>query len=204
MAQFSPSNQTVQVTTGNVRTTVDFPNTSLGTPLPYPAGVFPNPLGSTFWDNAISAANLNGVGTKYRYVKFQSTANPALTAAPAAVWYTDATMTTVTSVLAEAITASPQAFAGLMMPNTTDLPAMTAALINANGGAGVWIAVGGIVSGVVTNSGVAGQQQVASAANWGVAGGFATTALGVAPINRAAVIALTISPGAVYVLAESL
>lgn len=206
MAQFSPSNQTIQVTTGNVRTTVDFPNTSLGTPLPYPSGVFPNPLGSTFWDNAITVANPNGAPTKYRYVRYQSTANPAVQANPACVWYVDATMTLVTGVLAESLTGTQASFAGLMMPNTTDLPSLTAALLNANNGAAVWIAVAGIVTGVVSDSAAAGNQLFASGANWAAAGGFgaAHIAAATATTGRRAATAFAATPSTVYVEAESL
>lgn len=202
MAQFSPSNQTVQVTTGNVRTTVDFPNTSLGTPLPYPTGVFPNPLGSTFWDNAITVANPNGQPTKYRYVKYQSTANPAVQANPAAVYWTDLTMTTVSGAVAEGW-GGQSSFAGIMMPNTTDLTTLTAALLNANGGAAVWIAVAGIVTGVVSAAAAAGDQLMATA-NWTATGGFTKVAVGVAPTGRVAAFAFGASPSTVYVNAESL
>jgi len=205
MAQSQISNETAQVTTGNVRTTVDFPNTALGSPFPYPSGVFPNPLGTAFFDNAISASNLNGQPTKYRYVKYQSTANPAVQAAPAAVWWADPTMTTVTGVLAEAW-GGQNSFAGLMMPNTTDLPSLTAALLNANGGAAVWIAVAGWVTGVVTAATTIGDELMASQANWTTTGGFSRMATPTtAPTGKVSAYSATAgSPSTVYVAAESL
>ena len=214
MAQFSPSNQTVQVTTGNVRTTVDFPNPTVagsglnlvGFPNPYPSPAFPNPLGSTFWDNAVTTANPNGTPTKYRYVRCVFTATPAIQAAPACVWYTDATMTSVTATLAESLTGTRSSFAGLIMPNSTDLSTLTTALLKANGGAAVWIAVAGIVTGVVSDATAAGDQLFASAVDWTTAGGFGAThiAAATATTGRRAATASAASPSTVYVEAESL
>jgi hypothetical protein len=203
MAQFSPSNQTVQVTTGNVRTTVDFPNTSLGTPLPYPTGVFPNPLGSTFWDNAVSTANLNGQPTKYRYVQFKGTLAPAIQARPAAVWWLDLTMTTVTPTLAEAW-GGASSFAGLLMPNSTDVSGLTTAQLQANGGAAVWIAVGGIVTNVASPAAAAGDQLFGAAADWTANGGFTKVAVGAATVGRQVGYAFGASPSTVFLTAESI
>lgn len=204
MAQFSPSNQTVQVTTGNVRTTLDLPNTTfVGVPFPYPSGVFPNYLGSTFWDNAVTVANPYGTPTKYRYVRCIFTATPAIQTTPAAVWYTDSTMTAVTATLSEAW-GGASSFAGLLMPNSTDQPNLTSAILKANGGAAVWIAVAGIVTGVGTAAAAAGDQLMATQADWTTTGGFSKVALGASPTNRVAGYAFAATPSTVYVSAESL
>jgi len=202
MAQFNPTNQTIQVTTGNVRTTVDYPNTSLGQPQPYPSVVFPNYLGSTFWDNAISTANPYGQPTKYRYLKYLSTSNPTLLATPAPVWYTDATMTIVTGKFSESA-GGVSFFAGIMMPNTGDLSGLTAALLNANSGAAVWVAVGGIVTGVASAATTAGDMLYANV-DWTTTGGLARVAAGGTPLGKTSAYAYAASPGTVYVNAESL
>ncbi len=206
MAQFNPSNQTVQVTTGNVRTTVDLPNTSLANPFPYPTGVFPNPLGSVFWDNVVTTANLNGRPTKYRYLQMKLTATPTILTGPSAVWYTDKTMTTITATKSEAW-GDVSSFAGFLMPNSTDISTLTTAILKngaASTGAAVWVAVGGWVDGAVTSATTAGDQLFATQADWTTTGGFSRVAAGGATVGRISAVALAATPDAVYVMAESL
>jgi len=145
MAQFGPSIQTATITTGNVRTTIDPYTGSSFAAYPEPFGA-KNPLGSAYYDNQGSTTNPYGTGTKYRYVRYNSTSNPALTSVtgPFVVYWTDATFTTVTPVSSEALTATVNLPAGLAMPNLTSLPSLTAAQLNGNY---IWIAVGGYVPG---------------------------------------------------------
>lgn len=148
---FGASQQTAQITTGNVRTTYD-PYKTTG---PIPPGGLPNALGTTYYDvgGAVGAptsgpGNPAGVSTLYKYVLYKSTTNPALVAAPAIVYYTDNTYTVVSGTLADGLTGKACDAAGLLMPNTTDVSGLTAAILNNSGnGSGVWIAVGGYVKG---------------------------------------------------------
>lgn len=195
MAQYGSSDQTVQVTTGNVRTTMDkFDATQLN-------NAARNTLGSVYVDNAVTAANPNGAPTKYRYVRYNSAANSvALQANPAAVYWTDNTFTVVTGKISEAWTANASSFAGLLMPNTTDFVGLTAALLNGNF---IWIAVSGLVKAVVSAAAAAGDQMMATV-DMSTTGGLTKVAAGVAPTNRVAGYAAAASPSDVWVFAESL
>jgi hypothetical protein len=183
MAQFGASIQTAQITTGNFRTALD----------PFVPGFagYPNnpgernPLGAAYYDSTGSASNPWGVPGKYRYVRYNSTINPTPIATPGPVFWTDATFTTVTGVESESLGGGVlNMVAGLMMPNTTNLPSLTAATLNGNF---VWICVGGYVSGVIAATAVAGSTIIAATGN------FAVTALGLAtaPTNRVIGIATT-------------
>jgi len=173
---------------------------------PYPTPGFPNPLGAPYFDNAVTVANPNGRTTKYRYVQMKLTATPAIQTGPAAVWYTDKTMTTVTATISEAW-GGLSAFAGVLMPNSTDLTTLTTAILKngaATTGAAVWIAVAGWVDGVVSAATTAGDQLFASQADWTTTGGFARVAVGGTTIGRISGVALAATPDAVYIMAESL
>lgn len=146
MAQFGPSIQTATISTGNFQTTIDAYNASSFAAYPEPYGAR-NPLGASYYDNPGSNSNPYGTYTKYRYVRYNSTANPALTAVtgPFIVYWTDATFTTVSPVSTESLTGGLNLIAGLAMPNVTALTTLTASGLNGNY---CWIAVGGYVSGV--------------------------------------------------------
>jgi len=145
MAQFGASIQTAQISTGNFRTTIDPYNANLAGSYPLPYGQ-KNPLGAAYYDATGSLSNPFGVPGKYRYVRYNSTSNPALTGVtgPFIVYWTDATFTTVTPVSSESLTGTVNIPAGLAMPNLTSLPNLTAAQLNGNF---IWIAVGGYVPG---------------------------------------------------------
>lgn len=178
MGMFGPSNQTLQVTTGNFRTTVDpFDATQLNNKAQ-------NALGSLYFDNPVSVVNPNGLMSIYKYVRYNSVTNPALVAAPAIVYYTDETLTVVSGTLADGV-GGANLFAGWLMPNTTDLPNLTAAKLNGNF---CWICVGGFLSQAVSPAAVAaGDNVIASVGN------FTTVrvASGTALITRPAGIALS-------------
>lgn len=201
MAQYGPTNQTVEFR--NPRTQVDLPILTTVSVGPFPSPQFPNQLGVVYYDNPVTIANPNGAPTKYRYVQFKGTAAPAIQARPAAVWWIDATMTTVTPTLSEGW-GGQSSFAGLLMPNSTDVSTLTTAILQANGGAGVWIAVAGIVAGVASAAAAAGAQMFAAAADWATNGGFTTAAVGAATVGRQAGYAFAASPSTVYVAAESI
>lgn len=177
MAQFGASIQTAQVTSGNFQTTVD----------PYVTGYagYPNNPGqrsvpgAAYYDSKGTNSNPWGVPGKYRYVRYNSTSNPALTGltAPAPCYWTDNTYTTVSPVYTEGV-AGINLVAGLIMPNTTALPNLTAATLNGNW---IWICVGGFVSGVIgVTSTAAGDAIIGSTTTFVPA----RVAAGTAPTNR--------------------
>ena len=154
MAIFGGSQQTAQITASNVRLQVD--QWAASAP-----GVtnnnMKNPLGLVYYDVGGNAGTPTsspglyvGAPAVYKYVLYKSTANPALQSAPAVVYYTDETFTTVSGQASEGFTGTTIDCAGFLMPNTTDTlisgAALTAAYLNNGGlGSGVWIAVGGVV-----------------------------------------------------------
>jgi hypothetical protein len=117
-----------------------------------------NPLG-TLWtspspsQSSTVLATTGGYGcfTTYKYVRYNSTANPAMVAGPAPVYYTDETFTVVSGVFTEGIvstTGSANSIAGFLLPNTGSVAGVglgsgvSATLLNGNF---VWIAVEGFV-----------------------------------------------------------
>lgn len=173
MAQFGASIQTAQITTGNFQTTVDLYQASSFSSYPESNGQ-QNPLGAAYYDATGTTANVWGVPGKFRYVRYLSTANPALTGVtgPFIVYWTDATFTTVTPVSSESLTGGLNLVAGLAMPNLTAIPG----LVNAGatgtqtnlGGNYIWVCVGGYVSGVYVAGATptAGQNLIGSATNF--------------------------------------
>lgn len=186
MAQFGASIQTAQVSTGNFQTTIDqF--------VPGLAGYPTNPgarnqVGAAYYDATGSLSNPNGVPGKYRYVRYNSTANPTVTAGISPVYWTDATFTTVSGVMSEGLF-GVNSIAGLLMPNTNALATLTATVLNGNF---VWICVGGYVAGVTAPGATAAGDSII-----GAAGNFtpARVAAGTAPTNRAIGFATTAIAG---------
>jgi hypothetical protein len=187
---------TPRVTTGNVRTTFDVfspaPGPSTPGPTPAPFSGLTNPLGAIYTDvggtDSISGTLVQlplNVGAIYKYVLYKSATNPALVTGPAPVYYTDNTKTVVSGAAADAFPAPAtpsSALAGVLMPNTTDLPNLTAAILNNGGnGSGVWICIGGFVkaSRDVGAVAVAGTQLVGGVGNftWALVAAFAATAV---------------------------
>lgn len=194
MAQFGASIQTAQVTTGNFRTTVDqFVSGYTGYPGNPGARAIP---GSSYYDStgsftAVTTAtpygNEFGPPGKYRYVRYYSTSNPALTGltAPAPVYWVDTTYTTVTPVYSESVTGGINAVAGILMVNTTDL----VGLVNSTPTTGqtalqgnfVWICVAGFVANAIGAASTAADDAVIGSVTTFVPG---RTAALTAPTDR--------------------
>jgi hypothetical protein len=162
MAIFGASNQLLQIDSGKALTTLFNPALS-------PISVYANigetqVLGQRYFsvENA-TAANPFGSQLVYMLVQYKSTAQPAPTSAPAPVYWTDNTYTTVTGVQSESLIGL-NGLAGYLMVNTTSYAGLTAAQLQ---GAQVLIAVAGrLVGGVSPASIVAGDYIIAAAGNW--------------------------------------
>lgn len=129
-----------------------------------------NPLGSLWTipspsqggNTILATAAGYGSFLTVKYVRYNSTANPAMVAGPAVVYYTDETFTTVSGVFSEGNvtgTGSASSVAGVLLPNTGSVAGVglgtgvTAALLNGNY---VFIAVAGFVPSCVISSGTQG------------------------------------------------
>ncbi len=162
MPLYGQSQQSMQVTTGNFRTTMDAYQASTVVQ-PYQPNGAKAIVGGAIYDDTPSVTYPNGILSKYRYVRYNSTANAAVVAFPAPVFWTDEAKTTVTSTLTESISATVQDIAGWLMPNSTDISGLTAALLNGNW---VWICVAGYVKGGAAAAGSAGDWLVGSSGAW--------------------------------------
>jgi hypothetical protein len=162
MAFLNPSNQLIQIDSGNALTYLFNPSVS-------PIQVYAN-LGESqvpgqryFSISSQSASNPYGAPAIYVLVYYKSTAQPAPTSAPAPVYWTDATYTTVSGVQSEALIGL-NGIAGYMMVNTTSYSGLTATLLQ---GALVLIQVAGhLVGGVSPASIVAGDYIIGASGNW--------------------------------------
>lgn len=170
MAQYGMTIQLMQF--GSPRTYMDVYTTVPG---PYPPYGQKAPLGAAYMDNTPSTTYPWGVPAKYRYVRYNSTANAAVVGYPAPVFWTDAGRTTVTSTMSEGITATQQDLAGWMMLNSGDQTALTATILNGNF---VFICVAGLVTGAASAASIAaGDWLIGGATAWTpvrVAGGTAS------------------------------
>lgn len=160
MAYFGFNEQT-QITTQNVRTTLDLYNASLLQTGPTASsGGAMNTLGQAYYDYDPTY----GFWTKYRYVKYKSTDATAMVGYPAPVFWTDEYKTTVSSKMSEGLPATQQSLAGWLMLNTTDLSTITLALLQSNY---CFIAVGGFVkAGASAASIVKGDWLIGGATPW--------------------------------------
>jgi hypothetical protein len=133
MAIFNPSNQLLQIDTGAALTYLY--NPSLGF-APW-AGLGENQvLGQRYIASVnATAANPSGAPAIYMLVKYLSTSaitttNLTTASAPAPVYWTDETYTTVTGITTEALGATTLGLAfpaGFLMVNKASLPGLTAA-----------------------------------------------------------------------------
>jgi hypothetical protein len=137
-----------------------------------------NPLGAVYFRPSPSqgggltpGGGLLGTSTGYgsglwmKYVLYKSTANPAVVAGPAPVYWADETFTIVTGKFSEGVVASnATSIAGWLLPNSGTVAGIgagttlfTATLLN-NGGNGsfVWIGLSGFIPSASLVSGSAG------------------------------------------------
>ena len=146
-----PSNQLIQIDTGKARTYLY--NKSLSPISVYSDIGEAQVLGQRFVSQSnTSAANPYGSPAYYMLVKYLSTsaittANLTTAGAPAPVWWTDNTFTTVTGISTEAIGGTTLGLgfpAGYLMPNIIDIPSLTGAQLL---GAQLLIQVAGYLKG---------------------------------------------------------
>lgn len=179
MALFGVSNQLLQIDTGKART---YFYNKAASPISIYADIGEvQGLGQRYFsvDN-VTPANPFGSPTVYMLVKYLATsattlANLVTAGAPAPVYFTDNTFTTVSGISSEGININIPA--GYLMLNTVDVPSLTLAQLL---GAQVLVAVAGYVKGAFApTAGAAG------IGNWieGLAGNFASqsVAAGTAP-----------------------
>lgn len=175
MAIFNVSNQLLQIDTGKVLTYLYNPTLGFA---PW-AGLGENQvLGQRYFAVVNSTAvNPSGAPAIFVLAKYLSTAQPAPVAAPAPVYWTDETYTTVSGVESEGSGLGINSVAGYLMVNTTSVPTLTAAILQ---GSYVLVQVAGYLPGAYgpTTGGGAGASIVGSAGNWtstAIAAGTAPT-----------------------------
>jgi hypothetical protein len=181
MAFRNPSNQLIQIDTGSTRTYLY--NKALSPIQVYADIGEVQVLGQRYFGVAnTSVSNPYGAPAIFQLVKYLSTsavttANLTTAGAPAPVYWTDNTFTTVTGILSEALNGSAQYAAGYLMLNIVSLPTLTAAQLL---GAQVFVQVAGYLKGAYAPiTGV-------SINNWisGAAGAFQSSAAATAPTVR--------------------
>lgn len=160
MAFLNPSNQLIQIDTGKALTF--FYNSSLG--LSIYAGLGENQiLGQRYFSANYTVTNPSGSPAIYMLVQYKSTVQPAPAAAPAPVYWTDETFTTVSGVSTES-GFGLSGIAGYMMVNTASLPNLTAAQLQT---AQLLIQVAGpLTAGVAPAATVAGDWIIGAAGNF--------------------------------------
>lgn len=181
MAFRNPSNQLIQIDTGATRTYLFNPKLS-------PIQVYANigevqVLGQRYFGvTNTTPANPYGAPAIFQLVQYLSTsavttANLTTAGAPAPVYWTDNTFTTVTGILSEALNGSAQYSAGYLMLNTVSLPTLTGAMLL---GAQVFVQVAGYLKAAW------GPTTTPSINNWisGSAGTFTSTGAATAPTVR--------------------
>jgi len=163
MAIFNVSNQLLQIDTGKVLTYLYNPTLGFA---PW-AGLGENQvLGQRYFAVVNSTAvNPSGAPAIFVLAKYLSTAQPAPVAAPAPVYWTDETYTTVSGVEAEGNGLGINSGAGYLMVNTTSVPTLTAAILQ---NSLVLVQVAGYLPGAYgpTTGGGPGASIVGSAGNW--------------------------------------
>jgi hypothetical protein len=167
----------VRISTGNPYTVLDT--------------VARNPVGSIYSPpvNESLPLSTKGLGAQpvYKYVYYNSTANPAPVAAPAPVYWTDETFTTVSGVATEALSVTlGVCIAGYLLPNSTAISGLTAAELNQSY---CFIQIGGLLVGAYAGGSAGAVGDVISGAatgNWSY-----TAATTVAATNKILGIQLT-------------
>ena len=130
MAIFGVSNQLLQIDTGSTRTYIFNKGQS---PIQIYAGLGRS-AGSQGSGTSVPSTRQRPIRSGapesiMLVVYYQSTGNPAPQSAPAPVYWTDNTYTTVTGVESESLLGL-NGIAGYLMLNTTSLPTLTATLLN--------------------------------------------------------------------------
>ncbi len=140
-----------------------------------------NPLGSIWTipspsqggNLTLSTAAGYGSWLTVKYVRYNSTANPAVQTGPAPVYWTDETFTTVSGVYSEAVTTGSSAIAGFMLANSGTVTgvglgtsAFTNTILNGNY---VFIAVEGFVPSAYLSTGAQGNSITGASGNFVVA-----------------------------------
>jgi hypothetical protein len=158
MAIFNYSNQLLQIDTGASRTFFYNPTLGLGAITPY-QGIGENQVLGQRYVGVTNTTPTNPAGSPAYFMLVQYLATSALTTAnlttanaPAPVYWTDNTFTTVTAITTEGIggTTLGLAFpAGFMMLNKTSVTGLTAAQLL---GAQILIQVGGYLKGAYMSS----------------------------------------------------
>lgn len=175
MAWFGASNQLIEIDTGKTRTSLYNPKQS---PIAVYAGIGQGQvLGQRYVGSAKTTTNPNGSPSIFMLVQYlptSATVTGNLAAAPAPVYWTDTTYTTVSGISTES-GFGLNGIAGYMMANTTDVPGLTATLVI---GAQLFIQVAGnLVNAVApTNNQASGNWIVPVAGTFqsaGVVGGTA-------------------------------
>jgi hypothetical protein len=174
MAFFNPSNQLLQIDSGQASTYLY--NPALGQSVW--AGLGENQvLGQRFFgvpSQTVTAVNPSGAPAIYMLVRYSSIAQPAPVDGPAPVYWVDEGFTTVSGVQSENNGLGLSAAAGYLMPNTTSLPNLTAAMLQ---GSLCLIQVAGYLHNAYgpTTGGGAGNLIAPAAGNW-VSTGVAVSA----------------------------
>jgi hypothetical protein len=112
-------------------------------------------------------------GLWVKYVRYLSTANPAMVTGPAPVYYTDETFTTVSGVFSEGQTASEVSIAGWLLPNTGSVTgigvgtAVSATILNNNSlGSYVFIGLTGFIPSAKLIAGAKGNPVCGASGNF--------------------------------------
>lgn len=132
----------VRISTGNLFTALD--NNALNT-----VGCIYSPPA-----NQALPQSTKGQGAQpvVKYVQYKSTSQPAPEPAPAPVYWADESFTVVTGNAAEAFFVSGAVgpcVAGYLLPNTTSVPTLTAAILQSTY---CWIQIGGLLVGAFAPS----------------------------------------------------
>lgn len=182
MAFLNPSNQLIQIDTGSALTYLYNPTQGLGSIAAY-QGIGENQvLGQRYFGANYSTANANGAPAIYVLVQYLATSATTLadwqTAnAPAPVYWTDQTYTTVSGIKSEGWAgALLQDVAGYWMPNYASLPNLTLAQLL--GGWGLIQVAGPLTGAYAPEAGGAGYNLV------GYAGAFQSEGIATAPVSR--------------------
>ena len=167
MAIFGAANQLLQIDTGTTRTYLFNKSQS---PIQVYASIGESQVPGQRYFGAVNPTVTNPFGADgiFKLVYYQSTGNPAPQSAPAPVYWTDNTYTTVTGVESESLLGL-NGIAGYLMLNTTSLPTLTATLLNgtaANPSQVIIQVAGYLVGGIAPAATVAGDWIIGATGNW--------------------------------------